>query len=39
MKWITLIQDALEEMEPDLSILETTNLVIERFSDYRMAKV
>jgi hypothetical protein len=39
MKWITLIQSALEEMEPDLSILETTNLVIERFSDYRMAKI
>jgi hypothetical protein len=39
MKWIRLIEGAIEEMEPDLSILEVTNLVIERFSDYRMAKI
>jgi hypothetical protein len=36
MKWIRLIQDAIEEMNPDLSLLEVTNIVIERFGDSRV---
>ena len=36
MKWIRLIQDALETMSPDLSLLEVTNAVIERFGDARV---
>lgn len=38
MKWITLIQGAIEEMEPDLSLLEVTNIVIDRFASFRFAK-
>jgi hypothetical protein len=37
MKWITLIQDAIDEMEPDVSLLEVTNIVIQRFANYRVA--
>jgi len=37
MKWITLVQDAINEMVPDLSLLEVTNIVVERFADYRTA--
>lgn len=36
MKWIRLIQDAIEGMNPDLSLLEVTNLVIERLGDSRV---
>ncbi len=36
MKWIRLIQDAIEEMNPELSLLEVTNIVIERFGDLRV---
>ena len=36
MKWITLIHATIEEMNPDLSLLEVTNLVIERFADTRL---
>jgi hypothetical protein len=36
MKWIRLIQDAIEEMEPDLSLLEITNTVIDGFGDFRI---
>lgn len=36
MKWIRLIQDAIEEMEPDLSLLEVTNTVIDRFAVFRV---
>ena len=36
MKWITLIHDAIEETNPDLPFLEVSNLVIERFADYRV---
>jgi hypothetical protein len=36
MKWIRVIQDAIEGMNPDLSLLEVTNIVIERFGDSRV---
>ena len=36
MKWIIVIQDAIKEMNPDLSLLEVTNMVIERFGDSRL---
>ena len=39
MKWIRLIRDAIKEMEPDLSLLEVTNIVIERFADFRVPKI
>ena len=36
MKWIRLIQNAMAEMNPGLSLLEITNLVIERFGERRL---
>src|SRR5688572_14446122 len=36
MKWINLIHNAMEEMNPELSPLEVTNLVIERFAKTRV---
>jgi hypothetical protein len=36
MKWIGVIQDAIEGMNPDLTLLEITNIVIERFGDSRV---
>lgn len=36
MKWIRLIQDTLEKMDPNTSVLECTNAVIERFGDFRV---
>jgi hypothetical protein len=36
MKWIRVIQDAIEGMNPGLSLLEVTNIVIERFGDSRV---
>jgi hypothetical protein len=36
MKWIRLIQAAIEEMEPDLSLLEVTNTVIDRLAVFRV---
>ena len=36
MKWIRLIHDAIEEMNPDLSLLEVTNLVVDRFGGSRL---
>lgn len=36
-KWIRLIHNAMEAMDPDRSLLEVTNLVIERFDDTRLA--
>lgn len=35
--WITLVQSVLEQMDPDLSLVEVTNLVLERFGDSRLA--
>ena len=36
MKWIRLIHDTMEEMNPDLSLLEITNVVVERFGGARL---
>ena len=36
MKWIKLVQNAMAEMNPGLSLLEITNLVIERFGETRV---
>jgi len=36
MKWIKLVQNAMDEMNPGVSILEITNLVIERFGETRV---
>jgi len=36
MKWINLIQNTMEDMNPALSLLEITNLVIERFGKMRV---
>ncbi len=36
MKWIRVIQDAIEGMNPGVSLLEVTNSVIERFADFRV---
>jgi len=34
--WINLIQSHLAQMDPDLSLLAATNIVIERLGDYRI---
>jgi hypothetical protein len=39
MKWIRLIHDAIEEMNPGLSLLDVTNIVIDRFSSFRVPKI
>lgn len=31
MKWINVIQDAIEQIDPSLSRLQVTNIVIDRF--------
>lgn len=36
MKWIRVISDAIHELEPNLSLLEVTNIVIDRFARYRV---
>jgi hypothetical protein len=36
MKWIRLIHEAIEEMNPDHSLLEVTNVVVERFGGSRL---
>jgi hypothetical protein len=36
LAWITLIQSVIEQMEPDLSLLEATNLVLDRLANYRI---
>ena len=36
MKWLRLIQETIEEMNPDHSLLEVTNTVLERFGEYRV---
>ncbi len=35
--WINLIQSLLEQMSPDVSLLEVTNVVLERLGDSRIA--
>jgi hypothetical protein len=34
--WITLVQSVIEKMGPDLSLLATTNAVLERLGDFRI---
>ena len=36
MQWIRRIQETIEGMNPDLSLLQVTNTVIERFGDSRV---
>ena len=36
MGWIKVIQETIAEMNPDLSLLEVTNMVIDRISDSRV---
>lgn len=36
IKWIRLINEAIEEMNPDLSLLELTNAVVDRFGGSRL---
>jgi hypothetical protein len=36
VSWIKLIQSTLEQMNPELSLLERTNLVLERLGDPRI---
>jgi hypothetical protein len=33
--WINLIQHTLDQMDPELSLLEATNMVVERLGDKR----
>jgi hypothetical protein len=35
-KWIILIHETVEELNPDLSLLEVTNLVVDRFGKSRL---
>jgi hypothetical protein len=35
-RWITLIQSVIEQMDPDLSLPEVTNAVLERLGDTRL---
>ena len=35
LSWIKLIQETIEEMNPDLSLLQVTNMVIDRLGDSR----
>lgn len=37
LSWITLIQSVLEQMNPDLSLVDATNAVLARFGDSRIA--
>jgi hypothetical protein len=37
LAWITLIQSHIEQMDPDLSLLEVTNVVLESLGDYRIS--
>jgi hypothetical protein len=34
--WITLTQSVIEEVDPDLSLLAVTNIVLERLGDHRI---
>ena len=34
--WITLTQRVIEEVDPDLSLLTVTNIVLERLGDHRI---
>ncbi|HVQ36464.1 MAG TPA: hypothetical protein VMS31_02970, partial [Pyrinomonadaceae bacterium] len=36
MKWIKRIQETIEELNPALSLLETTNEVVNRFANSRL---
>ena len=36
--WITLIQSVVEQLDPKLSLVATTNIVLERLRDSRIAK-
>jgi hypothetical protein len=36
LKWINLIQETIREMNPDLSLLQVTNMVIDRFGGSRV---
>jgi hypothetical protein len=36
--WLKLIQSAMDELNPNLSLLEMTNVVLERFSDARLVR-
>jgi hypothetical protein len=36
--WISLIQDVIEQLDPKLSLVATTNIVLERLGDSRIAK-
>jgi hypothetical protein len=35
--WITLIQRVIEQMNPNTSLVEVTNVVLQRFGDSRIA--
>lgn len=37
LSWITLIQSVLEQMKPDLSLVDATNAVLARLGDSRIA--
>jgi hypothetical protein len=36
LAWINLIQSDIEQLDPNLSLVATTNIVIERLGDYRI---
>ena len=36
LNWINIIQKTIKEMNPDLSLLQVTNMVIDRLSDSRV---
>ena len=36
LNWINLIQKTIKEMNPDLSLLQATNMVIDRLGDLRV---
>ena len=36
LAWITLTQSVIEQLDPDLSLLAVTNIVLERLGDYRI---
>ena len=38
LSWITLIQSVLEQMDPDLSLVDATNAVLARLGDSRIAR-
>lgn len=37
LSWITLIQSVIEQMNPNASLVESTNVVLQRFGDSRIA--